>query len=129
MAMFALISGLQLVYPSKNGVTTQGLIMVVFFAAAAFAFNRVKEEPEEAGCSFVRRTECGDRKTEVCPGLQTPGFCPTVYRQQQGLPPLWDKLAVCLSPSTAAPFPTWPPVQSLGLQNTTAPPAKISLHG
>ena len=58
MAMFALISGLQLVYLVKNGVTTQGLIMVVLFCRRRLCLQPGKGEPEEeAGCSFVRAAQ------------------------------------------------------------------------
>lgn len=105
MAMFALISGLQLVYLVKNGVTTQGLIMVVFFAAAAFAFNRVKENQKKQVAALSAAQNAATERQKSAPVYKHPASVQQFIASSKACPRCRDKLAVCLEPQHGSTFP------------------------
>ena len=105
MVMFALISGLQLAYMLKNGFTSQGLILTAFFAAGAFAFNKVKENQKKQVAALAAAQAAEKEQKKAAPVYKHPASVQQFIGSSKACSRCGDKLAVCLEPQHGSTFP------------------------
>lgn len=104
-AMFALIAGLQLIFMVKNGFTTPGIIQVLFFAAGAFAINKVKENQKKQLDNLKNVEQTVAEKEKAAPTFKHPASVQQFIASSKACPRCGDKLAVCLEPQHGSTFP------------------------